>query len=133
MSKSDPSEASRINLTDSEEEIRHKISRAKTDSILGITFDPESRPEVSNLVSIFASLADESEEEVAKEFGQKSTSEFKKTLSDIVVQTISPIGKEFLRWKSEKAAVDEILVRGAAAALEMATPVMKEIRQFIGI
>ena len=99
MSKSDPSEGSRINIRDTEEEISKKIKKAKTDadaipsSIEGL----EERPEASNLIGIYAALSDKSVDQVCLEFGGKQFSIFKKDLIDLTISTLIPIGLEMDR------------------------------------
>src|SRR5208282_796112 len=111
MSKSDPSDQSRINLTDDADAIAQKIRRAKTDP------DPlpseekglQTRPEADNLVGIYAALADTSRASVLKEFGNAQFSTFKNALTDLAVAKLGPIGAEMKRLQSDPAAIDAIL------------------------
>jgi tryptophanyl-tRNA synthetase len=135
MSKSDPSDMSRINLTDSPEEISLKIQKARTDpdglpsELSGL----EGRPEAINLVNIYASLADISVEKVLNEVGGKSFSEFKKTLSELAVSKLSPISREMSRLTKETTEIDRILARGAERARTIASPILKKTYEIIGM
>lgn len=132
MSKSDPLEDSRINLTDSAEDILKKIKGAKTDSTLGFTFDVEQRPEKSNLLSIYASLSNEPLEVVCEKYKVSQGSVFKNDLSDLIVQCIEPIGKEIIRLQTEVAYVDAVMAKGAERASILAGETMKEVRELCG-
>ena len=85
MSKSDASENSRINLTDDAETIQHKIRRAKTDSEPGMSYDPENRPEATNLLGIYAALADENLETVALRYADDRFSNFRERIDRVIV------------------------------------------------
>ena len=91
MSKSDPSEQARISLIDDADAIAQKIKRAKSDSLPGITYDPDNRPEASNLLTIYAALDDRTRAEVEAEFAASSFSEFKGRLADLAVARLAPI------------------------------------------
>jgi len=132
MSKSDPMDDSRINLTDSEKDIVKKIKGAKTDSSLGFSFDVEQRPEKSNLLSIYASLADEPLEMVSERYKTSQGSVFKNDLSELVVQRIAPIGKEIQRLQTDLAYVDAVMADGALRASLIAAETMKEVRSLCG-
>ena len=115
MSKSDPSEFSRINLNDSSDEIFNKIKRAKTDS----EPLPESeqglskRPEAENLLGIYSSLSDQSLLKSINEFSGKNFSFFKEKLANLVVEKISPISSEINKLIKDKKFIDEVLSDGA--------------------
>jgi tryptophanyl-tRNA synthetase len=135
MSKSDPSDMSRINLTDSPEQINLKIQKARTDSA-GLPSELsglEGRPEAINLVNIYASLSDISVERVLNEVGGTSFSEFKKTLSELAVSKLSPISKEMSRLTKETTEIDRILGRGAERARAIASPILKKTYEIIGM
>ena len=89
MSKSDPSEQSRINLIDDADTIALKIRRAKSDSILGISYDPENRPEASNLLTIFAALAERPRAEIEQVYAAATFSDFKSHLADLAVEKLA--------------------------------------------
>ena len=134
MSKSDPSEYSRINMTDGPDEIAQKIRRAKTDphplpeSLEGL----EGRPEAANLITIFAALSDRSVENVLAEFAGKGFGDFKGALSELAVSTLGPIGDEMKRLMAAPAEVDAILRNGVEKARAIAQPIVREAQDIVG-
>src|SRR6188472_3587304 len=97
MSSSDPSDQSRINLTDDADTIALKIRRAKSDSQMGLTYDPENRPEAANLLAIYGALADQPQAEVEGRFAQASFADFKAELADLAVAKLAPVTEEMRR------------------------------------
>ncbi len=134
MSKSDPSDLSRINLTDDPDAIAKKIRKAKTDpEPLPDTLEGlKGRPEADNLVGIYAAINDSTKEDVIAQYGGKSFSEFKPALSDLAVEKLSPINKKIREYMDDPASIDAILVAGAAKAREIAASNMKEVRDILG-
>ena len=132
MSKSDSIEDSRINLTDTIDDIVRKIKGAKTDSTLGFTFDIEKRPEKSNLLSIYASLSGEKIEVLTERYNMSQGSVFKNELSDLIIQHITPIGKEIQRLQTDLSYVDLVMTEGAKRASIIAAETMKEVRSHCG-
>ena len=134
MSKSDPSDLSRINLTDDPDAIAKKIRKAKTDpEPLPETLEGlKGRPEADNLVGIYAAINDSTKEDVIAQYGGKSFSEFKPALSDLAVEKLSPINKKIREYMDDPASIDAILVAGAAKAREIAASNMKEVRDILG-
>ncbi len=134
MSKSEPSEQSRINLTDDADAIAQKIRRAKTDplelpdSVKGL----EGRPEAENLLGIYAALTDKSLEAVVLEFAGAQFSTFKGALADVAVAVLSPITAEMNRLMADPAAIDAILRRGADRAGAIAQRHIREIYDLVG-
>ncbi len=134
MSKSDPSEFSRINLNDSSDEIFNKIKRAKTDS----EPLPESeqglskRPEAANLLGIYSSLSDQSLLKSINEFSGKNFSFFKEKLANLVVEKISPISSEINKLIKDKKFIDEVLSDGAAKANDIAHKKIEKIKEIVG-
>jgi len=134
MSKSDPSEQSRINLTDDADAIALKIRRAKTDpeplpsEVAGL----EGRPEARNLVGIYAALADTDLDGVLREHGGKGFGAFKEALSELVVAKLSPIATETRRLLADPAAVDAVLRDGARRAAAIADPIVAEAERLVG-
>src|SRR5262245_57614412 len=118
MSKSDPSDYSRINMSDDADTIAQKIRKAKTDPepLPGETAGLASRPEADNLVGIYAALADETKEQVLRQFGGAQFSAFKAALIELVVAKICPIGAEVKRLLADASTIDAILGDGAARA-----------------
>jgi tryptophanyl-tRNA synthetase len=134
MSKSDPSDYSRINLTDDAETIALKLRKAKTDpeplpsDIEGL----KARPEADNLVGIYAALADMTKEQVLAEHGRAQFSQFKPILAELAVEKLAPIAGEMRRLLADPAHVDAILADGARRAADIARPIMAEAKQIIG-
>jgi tryptophanyl-tRNA synthetase len=134
MSKSDPSDASRINLLDTADDIAKKIKRATSDSealpseVKGL----EGRNEAANLVGIYAVLAEKSAADVLKEFGGKGFGVFKPALADLAVARLGPVATEMRRLMSDPAEVDRVLKDGAARAHAIAAPVMDDVRRIVG-
>jgi tryptophanyl-tRNA synthetase len=134
MSKSDPSDYSRINLTDDADAIAQKVRKAKTDP------DPlpheekglETRPEADNLVGIFAALANRTKADVLKEYGGAQFSSFKAALVDLSVARLGPIGAEMKRLVQDPAYIDAVLVDGAARARTIAGETMRHVKDIVG-
>jgi tryptophanyl-tRNA synthetase len=134
MSKSDPSENARINLTDDADTIAKKIQKAKTDPD-ALPSEPkglEGRPEADNLVGIFAALSGRSKADVLGEFGGAQFSTFKKALAEVCVAKLSPITEECKRLTADPAEIDRILADGAARARAIARPVMDQVKDIVG-
>src|SRR6195952_2378297 len=134
MSKSDPSDYSRINLTDDADAIAQKIRKAKTDP------DPlpseekglEPRPEAANLVGIYAALSDKSKADVLSEFGGAQFSGFKSSLVDLAVAKLSPIAAEMKRLTADEAYSQSVLIDGADRARALATETMDAVKDIVG-
>ncbi len=135
MSKSDPSDASRINMTDDAETIAKKIRKAKTDpeALPSEADGLEGRPEARNLVNIYAALADMSVDDVLRDVGGKQFSEFKPILADLAVEKLAPISGEMARLTQDSAEIDRILARGAERAREVAAPILKKTYEIVGM
>jgi tryptophanyl-tRNA synthetase len=134
MSKSEPSDMSRINLTDDAETISNKIRRAKTDPepLPSEAKGLEGRPEAENLVTIYAALAGQAQDKVLAEFGGGQFSRFKQALADVAVARLSPIATEMRRLLDDPAHVDSILADGAARARAIARPTMDAVKDIVG-
>ena len=134
MSKSDPSELSRINLTDSKDEIVNKIKKAKTDSFPIPNNDQKlkSRPEAENLLGIYSSISNQTLEKTLDEFGGKNFSELKVQLAEILSSKISPISEEIKKLTNDHQYLDKILSEGANKAQEIAGKKIKEMKEIIG-
>lgn len=134
MSKSDPSDYSRINMTDDADLIALKIRKAKTDpelipdSVSGL----EGRPEAANLVGIYAALADQDVKSICAQFGGWQFSKFKSELSDLAVARLSPITDEIKRLKEDPGYVDGVLRDGALRAGALAEPVIQQVYKTVG-
>jgi len=135
MSKSDPSDMSRINLTDDADTIAKKIRKAKTDPE-PLPLDSkglEDRPEARNLVNIYAALADMSVDQVMAEAGGKPFSEFKPMLADLAVDKIAPISTEMSRLMQDVTEIDCILADGADRARTIAAPILRQTYEIMGM
>ena len=134
MSKSDESDASRINLTDDADAIANKIKRAKTDPLpLPASKDElKDRPEAENLLNIYAALADQDRDAVMAQFAGQQFSGFKTALADLTVAKLEPINKEMRRLLNDPAEIDRILKSGAQSARAIATPIMDEVKKRVG-
>jgi len=134
MSKSDPSDYSRIMLTDTAENITQKIKKAKTDPepLPQDKTGLEKRPEAENLISIFASLQDTSIESVIKDYAGKEFSIFKKDLADLSVSKLEPITSEMNKLMNDVSYIDSILKQGQDNAIAVAEPVLQKTKEIIG-
>ena len=135
MSKSDPSDMSRINLTDDADTIAKKIRKAKTDPE-PLPLDSkglEDRPEARNLVSIYAALADMSVDQVMAEAGGKPFSEFKPMLAELAVEKLSPISGEMARLMDSPGEIDALLHKGADQARAIAAPILEQTYDIVGM
>ncbi len=135
MSKSDESEASRINLTDSEEDIIQKIKKAKTDNDLipDAELKLVDRPEARNLVNIFSILNGSTIEKTLKELSGKNFSELKNKLSDILIKEILPIGKKIKEFKKDTETIKKILKSGSEKANIESQKTIKEVHKIVGL
>jgi tryptophanyl-tRNA synthetase len=134
MSKSDPSDYSRINLTDNADTIAQKIRKAKTDPepLPSEEAGLEKRPEADNLVGIYAALSDGTKADVLKQFGNAQFSTFKSALVDLAVAKLGPIGAEMKRLVSDPAAIDAVLADGSERARAIAAKTMTAVKDIVG-
>ena len=134
MSKSDPSDYSRINLTDDADAILQKVRKARTDpEPLPETMDElKARPEAQNLVGIYAALDGRTSDEVLAEFAGVGFGTFKPRLADLAVAKLGPVGEAMRRYMSDPAEIDRILAAGAARAREVAAPTLAEVKSIVG-
>jgi tryptophanyl-tRNA synthetase len=134
MSKSDPSDLSRLNLTDDADTIARKIRKAKTDmdalpsEIAGL----KGRPEAENLAGIYAALSSEPVEKVLTQFGGGQFSKLKDALAELAVVKLAPIGAETARLQADAGYVESILADGSKRAKAIAAPIVKEVRKIVG-
>uniref|UniRef100_A0A1A8KKT4 Tryptophan--tRNA ligase, mitochondrial n=1 Tax=Nothobranchius kuhntae TaxID=321403 RepID=A0A1A8KKT4_NOTKU len=132
MSKSDTQAMATINITDSPDDIALKIRRAVTDFTSEVTFDPETRPGVSNLVTIHAAMATITVQEAVSRAKGLDTGAYKTLVSEAVIQRLTPIREEFLRLRADRAHLQNLLELGNRRARELAAPVMAEVRHRVG-
>jgi tryptophanyl-tRNA synthetase len=135
MSKSDPSEASRIHLTDSDDAIAQKIRKAKTDPD-PLPDDPallEGRPEAKNLVGIMAAVTEESPEAVLRQYAGQGFGAFKPALADATIALLAPLRRRLIELRQDKAALDAILETGAEKAAALAAPTLAAAYRAVGL
>ena len=134
MSKSDPSDNSRINLTDDAEAISQKVRKARTDpDPLPETMEGlEGRAEAKNLVAIYAALAGVPETAVLAEYAGQGFGTFKPKLADLAVSVMGPIGAEMRRLLADPGEIDRILADGAQRARAQAAPTVAEVKKLVG-
>ena len=134
MSKSDPSDYSRINLTDDAEAIRLKIKKARTDSepLPETMAALEGRPEAANLVGIYAALADKGGDDILAEYSGQGFAAFKTALADLAVDKLTPVTETMSRLMADPGYLDSVLARGAEAARAIAAPVLDDVHEIVG-
>ncbi|MEL7029007.1 MAG: tryptophan--tRNA ligase, partial [Pseudomonadota bacterium] len=134
MSKSDPSDLSRINMTDEADAIAKKIKKAKTDPepLPSKTEGLDGRPEARNLVGIYAALADKTDAEVLAEFGGQGFGAFKPALAELAVARLAPIAEEMQRLQAAPDHIDAVLADGALRARAIADPIMDDVKRLVG-
>ncbi|MEM8851543.1 MAG: tryptophan--tRNA ligase [Pseudomonadota bacterium] len=135
MSKSDPVDASRINLTDDADAIAKKFKKAKTDPdpLPGSAAGLADRPDARNLVNIYAALSDRSVEDILAEKEGALFGYFKQDLADLAVTKLAPISTEMSRLMADPAEIDRILARGAARAREITVPILEKTYDIVGL
>jgi tryptophanyl-tRNA synthetase len=134
MSKSEPSDYSRINMTDTADEIAKKFRKAKTDPhpVPASTKEFEGRPEAENLLGLYASLEDTSVETVCAKFGGGQFSKFKDALAEIAVAKLAPIQDELRRLNADPGYVDGVLREGVAKARGLSDPILRQVHEIVG-
>jgi tryptophanyl-tRNA synthetase len=134
MSKSDPSDLSRINMTDDADTIARKIQKAKTDPapLPSEEAGLEERPEADNLVGIFAALTGKTKAGVLKDYGGAQFSTFKKALAELAVSRVGPVNAEMQRLLADPGEIDRILAGGAQRAHAIAKPIMDQVKDVVG-
>ncbi len=135
MSKSDPSDMSRINLTDDADTIMQKIRKAKTDPepLPGEAAGLEGRPEAANLIGIYAAVAGTSVAEVLREFAGQGFGSFKPALGELLTARLAPISARFVELRQDGAALDSILAAGAERARALAAPTLAAVYAALGL
>ena len=135
MSKSDPSDMSRVNLSDDPDTVMKKVKKAKTDpeplpsDVAGL----ENRPEALNLVTIYAALTDRSVDAVLQDHGGEGFGAFKPALGEVMVETLRPISERFNRLLDDRESLDAILARGASRAREIGVPTLESAYGALGL
>ena len=134
MSKSDPSDLSRINMKDDKDIMISKIQKAKTDTkpLPSDEKNLKDRPEVENLLGIYSSLTNQTLIKSVDEFAGKNFSEFKNKLAEVVVEKISPISYEVQKLENDPEHIDKILISGAEKAEKIARKKVEELKKIVG-
>ena len=135
MSKSDTSSYSRILMTDTNDDIKNKIKKSKTDSFK-MPSDESSlvdRPEISNLINIFSAASGQSKNDVIKEFSEREISEFKSELTDVLIDLIEPISGEIKRLIIDQSFLNEVLQKGSERAKSISTMNISELHNLMGL
>lgn len=135
MSKSDPHETSRIELSDSPDVIKSKIQKALTDSEKHISYDPQKRPEMSNLINIYAEFSGLTTQQVCEKYQnmEKCKEAFKADLSEILASELSFVQDNIHRIQQDVGYVDSVLSKGADQARDIAEVNLQEIKKMIGL
>lgn len=132
MSKSDPSDLSRINLLDPPDQIQHKVKRCKTDSVRGLTFDNPERPECDNLLTLYMLLLGKTKEEVTAECADMGWGQFKPLLTEALINTLKPIQDKYHEITSEQNYLESVLRRGREKAEAIANPTLTRVKAALG-
>ncbi|MCC5608038.1 tryptophan--tRNA ligase [Nostoc sp. CHAB 5834] len=132
MSKSDPSELSRISLLDSPEQIQHKIKRCKTDPIRGLTFDDPARPECNNLLTLYTLLSGKAKEDVAVECQDMGWGQFKPLLTDTIIESLKPIQEKYQSIMEDKGYLEFVLRDGGEKARAIANQTLSQVKTALG-
>lgn len=132
MSKSDPSDNARINLNDTPDIIDLKIKKAKTDNLNYFSYDKVKRPEISNLIDIYMSLANESKEHIIEQYNDQGFAKFKNDLTEIIITELQPLHSRYLNLIGNKDHLLKILHQGAEKASDKASKTIKEVKELLG-
>jgi tryptophanyl-tRNA synthetase len=132
MSKSDPSELSRINVLDSPEQIVNKIKRCKTDPVRGLTFDDVERPECHNLLTLYTLLAGKTKETVAAECADMGWGQFKPLLTETAINALKPIQDKYKEVMADKGYLESVLKDGKEKAEAIANQTLADVKAALG-
>lgn len=132
MSKSDPSDLSRINLNDSRDQIYQKIKKAKTDHLAKISYDPQNRPEISNLINIYCSLSGSNVDTIVNQYQNTGFAKFKDDLADIIITTLTPINTKYAELMKNQDDLITTLHEGSDKARITAAKTLTEIKKLFG-
>ena len=132
MSKSDPSDLSRINLLDTPEQIQQKIKRCKTDPIKGLTFDDPERPECNNLLTLYMLLSGKTKQEVASECQDMGWGQFKPLLTQTAIAALKPIQDKYQAVMADKGYLESVLRDGRQKAEAIANDTLTEVKVALG-
>ncbi|NDJ20752.1 tryptophan--tRNA ligase [Nostoc sp. B(2019)] len=132
MSKSDPSDLSRINLLDPPDQIQYKIKRCKTDPIRGLTFDDPERPECNNLLTLYMLLSGKAKEEVAAQCQDMGWGQFKPLLTDTIIESLKPIQEKYQTITEDKSYLESVLRDGRQKAQAIANQTLAQVKAALG-
>lgn len=132
MSKSDPSEMSRIDLLDPPEVIQKKIKRCKTDPVRGLEFDNPERPECHNLLTLYMVLSGQTKDAVAAEGGEMGWGQFKPLLTDVMVESLQPIQEKYHEIMADQAYLESVLRQGREKAEAIANSTLQKVKDALG-
>ncbi|MBG1259039.1 tryptophan--tRNA ligase [Nostoc commune] len=132
MSKSDPSELSRISLLDSPEQIQYKIKRCKTDPIRGLTFDDPARPECNNLLTLYTLLSGKTKEDVAVECQDMGWGQFKPLLMETIIESLKPIQEKYQTITADRGYLESVLRDGGEKARAIANQTLSQVKAAFG-
>ncbi|WP_392530835.1 tryptophan--tRNA ligase [Nostoc sp. C117] len=132
MSKSDPSDLSRINLLDSPEQIQYKIKRCKTDPIRGLTFDDPERPECNNLLTLYTLLSGHTKEDVAAECQDMGWGQFKPLLMETIIASLKPIQEKYQAITEDRSYLETVLREGGEKARAIANQTLSQVKTALG-
>jgi tryptophanyl-tRNA synthetase len=132
MSKSDPSEQSRINLIDDADSIINKLKKAQTDSELTIFYDEENRPAISNLLNIFSAFSGRSIEDICNEYSNTGSAKFKSALAEIIIESLAPITAKLNDYLKNQDYVFDVLKQGSEQARRVANTQLSHIKEAYG-
>lgn len=132
MSKSDPSEQSRINLLDSSDEIRNKIKRCKTDPVRGLTFDDPARPECQNLLMLYWLLSGKTKSDVAAECADMGWGQFKPLLAETAIEALQPIQAKYRDLMGDRSYIKTVLKQGRDRAEALAQQTLQSAKDALG-
>jgi tryptophanyl-tRNA synthetase len=132
MSKSDPSEMSRINILDSPDVIAKKIKRCKTDLVKGLTFDDPERPECHNLLTLYSILSGKSQDVVAGECAELGWGQFKPMLTEVTIESLQPIQEKYTEIREDKDYLATVLRQGRLKAEAVANQTLDRVKNAMG-
>jgi tryptophanyl-tRNA synthetase len=132
MSKSDPSELSRINLLDTPDQITNKIKRCKTDPVRGLSFDDPERPECNNLLTLYMLLSGKKKEEVAAECQDMGWGQFKPLLTETAINALKPIQDKYHQITADKGYLESVLRDGREKAEAVANQTLADVKAALG-
>lgn len=133
MSKSDPNANNYINMLDEPDVVRKKVRKAVMDSIQGITYEPEARPGVANLLTIYGALTDETPEAIAERYADKGNAALKNDLAEVVVDALRPFQQRYQELMANQDYLVQVLRDGAAEARRRAEPTLRAVYDAMGL